>query len=105
MTATGQQDKNGPWKIVAEPQGRNVNNPGEKRNDGGLVIFLYRPSQSTPTYMAEARQEVNRVAFDRANSTNPDKSFSDMCDEVIAAAVHAAKLLNNDLMGDGKTLT
>jgi hypothetical protein len=103
VTATGQQ-QDGPWKIIAEPQGRNVNNPGEKRNDGGLVIFLYRPYSGGMVGQSEAKQEVNRVAFDRTQSTNPDKSFSEVCDEVIAAAVHACKILNNDLMGDGKTL-
>jgi hypothetical protein len=86
------------WRIVCEPQGRDMY---QSVNNGGLVFFLCKPSSQNSD---STKQEVDRVAFDRSVSTNPDVSFKDRVNQVVEVANAAAEVLNNQLWGDG-TLT
>lgn len=82
MTSTTPEQ--GPWKIALEPRGQN---PGRnKKNDGGMIVYL--------SHQRHGKQEVHRVAFVRENSSEPDASFDDKLDKVVATARKAADTLN-----------
>jgi hypothetical protein len=88
------------WKVVMRPLG---NNPapnadaedGEQgRNEGGMVIYLENQS---------VREEVTRVAFERANSTHPDVSFRDQLAHEMQTA-HDAVAALKEMLSDAGTL-
>jgi hypothetical protein len=63
------------WKISAKPEGRN----GDGKNEGGMVVYLVAPGTAS-------REEVGRVAFERANSLHPDVPYEDQLDIEIGKA-------------------
>jgi hypothetical protein len=87
------------WEIVVEPEGKNPGSTevsdGRGANEGGMVIFLAQPGQH------RNRQEVARVAFERANSRNPDTEFHEQLEAEVHKARTAVRLLNETLTGDG----
>lgn len=96
---TPEPEKPKPWFLVGKVEGRN---PGPEpkgrskkkgKNEGGLVICVNH-THGHP-------QEVERVAFNRANSTNPDLDFDERVDQVIEKANRVLELLNGELLGDG----
>lgn len=86
-----------PWQILARPEGKN---PGseEGRNEGGIVIELAPVSGS-----GHPREEVSRVAWERANSTHPEVAFEDMLSIEMEKAKHAVEMLN-ELTADAGVL-
>lgn len=85
-TTTPTTTEPGPWKITVHPRGQNPGNSGQ--NEGGMIVYL--------SHVQHGKQEVHRVAFVRANSTDGDaeKKFDDKLDEVMATAHKAATVLN-----------
>lgn len=85
-----------PWQILARPEGKN---PGaeEGKNEGGFVIELALVGGGG------AREEVTRVAFERANSSHPDVSFHDQLDHEMGKAKKAIEVLE-ELTADAGTL-
>jgi hypothetical protein len=63
------------WTISAKPEGRN----GDGKNEGGMVVYLVSPQ-------THSREEVGRVAFERANSLHPDVPYEDQLDIEIGKA-------------------
>jgi len=97
------------WKVVCEPEGRNAHLPPEElpqghpsagtqvgqvqgRNSGGMVVFVAKGS---------AKQEVERVAFSRANSKNPEITFSEQLKSVLDRARESVKVLNESVSDGG----
>lgn len=78
------------WRIVCKPEGHN---PGseEGRNEGGMVVYV---SAGTG-----GREEIGRVAFERANSTHPDVSYADQLSTFMEAARETIRLME-DLRGE-----
>lgn len=73
------------WRIVCKPQGHN---PGseEGRNEGGMVVYV-------TTTGGGGREEIGRVAFERANSTHPDVSYADQLSTFMAAARETIRVM------------
>ena len=100
------------WKVVTEPIGANpalkpeaAQKRGRKRltgskeeqdkdNVGGIIVSVQKGGQ---------KHEVARVGFVRATSENPNDSFDDKLDEVIAIAQKSADELNTHTV-DGDLL-
>lgn len=77
------------WKISAKPEGRN----GGGKNEGGMVVYLVS---------AGGREEVERVAFDRANSKNPDVTYEDQLDMTVGKARKSIEVLAELTAGAGE---
>lgn len=81
------------WQIVADVLGKN---PGEQeeRNEGGVVIYVEANGR---------REEVERVAFVRENSANPEVSFDDQVEATMAKARRAIAVVE-ELSANAGTL-
>lgn len=85
------------YKIVAEAKGENTSSaPETAENKGGIVIYLQQIG-GNPN-----RQEVERVAFDRARSTNPRVPFDVQLEKSLNKARAAVKSLNELLNESGR---
>jgi hypothetical protein len=88
------------WKVVMRPEGRNpAPNPdaeegSQGRNEGGMVIYLENQG---------VREEVTRVAFERANSTHPETEFKDQLRAEVSKA-HDAVAALREMLSDAGTL-
>jgi hypothetical protein len=88
------------WKVVMRPEGRNpapdpdAEDGSQGRNEGGMVIYLENGG---------VREEVGRVAFERANSTHPEVEFKDQLRVEVGKAQDAVAALA-ELMADAGTL-
>lgn len=71
------------WTIVARPVGNNRDGV----NKGGLVIELKHAGSG-------ALEEVDRIGFDRANTTNPNLDFKARRTQVMETAREAVNALN-----------
>lgn len=80
------------WQIACKPEGKN---PGPAPDDaeegdqgtnmGGMIVYLVGPSGG--------RQELGRVGFVRANTSNPDQTFGDVLREFVETAREAVKMI------------
>lgn len=82
------------WKIIVEPIADNGASDKGK-NKGGMRVLLASSTDGLP-------QEVNRVAFERKNSSHPEVSFEDQLREVVGTARAAVKILTEQLTWDGE---
>lgn len=80
------------WEVVARPEGRNDGG----KNEGGMVVYLTMGGQSHAP-----KEEIGRVAFERANSTHPDVSYEDQLDIEIAKAKKSIDVLAELAAGAG----
>lgn len=89
------------WSIVFEPQGKN---PGpepreedgdEGRNEGAMVVSLATKNGRM--------EEIARVGFSRENTRNPEASYHEQLDDVVARARKSIAVLN-DLTADQGSL-
>lgn len=81
----------GKYQIVYKPEGKYADRPnddGEGENRSCVIVRLTNGSHT---------EDVCRVGFARRNTKNPDVSFGDMLDRMIANARKAADLLNEQL--------
>jgi hypothetical protein len=87
------------WKVVIRPEG---NNPAEDpdaeegaqgRNEGGMIVYLENGG---------VREEVGRVAFERANSAHPDVDFRTQLRHEVDTATAAVEALRDMFAGAGE---
>lgn len=71
-----------PWEIVARPKGSNQ----DGKNDSGIIVELRNRSGTV--------EEVDRILYVRANSTNPDVDFKTQFAKTIGTAREAVTGLN-----------